>query len=345
MIVLPRIPALSLPKRSTGRIALAIALSALVHAIALFAPLIKLPPVEAPPLTAKLEPLPKIAAKPASPKKLFENVGARRAVPLPQVPEEALPDNQPTENAQTEEPQIDAGPQPPAVNKAIDKTVEEARPAHPLPKHAQLTFAAYKGKDFKIGEARHRLEIGDDKSYILRVGMNTTGLASIFKTFESDHRSSGTLTAQGLRPNEFSETKNTSKGRESLAAKFSWEEKVLSFSNGNSTPLPKQAQDVASFLYQFPQLALDNGAISMYISNGKKLERYEFTIGEEEMIQTHLGRLRALPLHKVHAQGEEGLDIWLGLEYRLLPVKLRMFDRSGQIAGEMVISEILVADE
>ena len=339
MIVLPRIPALSLPKRSTGRIALAIALSALVHAIALFAPLIKLPPVEVPlpPLTAKLEPLPKIAAKPAPPKK-------PKPKPRP-VPVEALPADQPAESVSTEEPQIDAGPQPPAVNKAIDKTVEEARPAHPLPKHAQLTFAAYKGKDFKIGEARHRLEIGDDKSYILRVGMNTTGLASIFKTFESDHRSSGTLTAQGLRPNEFSETKNTSKGRESLAAKFSWEEKVLSFSNGNSTPLPKQAQDVVSFLYQFPQLALDNGAISMYISNGKKLERYEFTVGEEEMIQTHLGRLRALPLHKVHAQGEEGLDIWLGLEYRLLPVKLRMFDRSGQIAGEMVISEILVADE
>ena len=339
MIVLPRIPALSLPKRPTGRIALAIALSALVHAIALFAPLVKLPPVEVPlpPLTAKLEPLPKIAAKPAPPRK-------PKPKPRP-VPVEALPADQPAENVSTEEPQINAGPQPPAIDEAIDKTVEKARPAHPLPKHAQLTFAAYKGKDFKIGEARHRLEIGDDKSYILRVGMNTTGLASIFKTFESDHRSSGVLTAQGLRPNEFSETKNTSKGRESLAAKFSWEEKVLSFSNGNSTPLPEQAQDVASFLYQFPQLALDNGAISMYISNGKKLERYEFTIGEEEMIQTHLGRLRALPLHKVHAQGEEGLDIWLGLEYRLLPVKLRMFDRSGQIAGEMVISEILVADE
>lgn len=332
-------PAISLPERPTGRIALAIGLSFLAHAIALFAPLVKLPPalVPLPPLTARLEPLPQIAPKPAPPKK-------PKPKPKP-APAEAIATGQPTGIAATEEPQIDAEPQQQQPAEEPAKTAEETRPAHPLPKHAQLTFAAYKGKDFKIGEARHRLEIGDDKSYILRVGMNTTGLASIFKTFESDHRSSGTLTAQGLRPNEFSETKNTSKGRESLAAKFSWEEKVLSFSNGNSTPLPKQAQDVVSFLYQFPQLALDNGAISMYISNGKKLERYEFTIGEEEMIQTHLGRLRALPLHKVHAQGEEGLDIWLGLEYRLLPVKLRMFDRSGQIAGEMVISEILVADE
>jgi len=257
------------------------------------------------------------------------------------VPKEAPP----AESVSTEEPQIDAEPQPPAIDETANKTVEEARPAHPLPKHAQLTFVAYTGTDFKIGEARHILEIGDDKSYTLRVGMNTTGLASIFKTYESEHRSSGTLTPQGLRPNEFSETKNTSKGKESLEAKFSWEEKVLSFSNGNSMPLPEQAQDVVSFIYQLSQLPLDNGAIAMYISNGKKLERYEFTIGEEEMIQTRLGRLRALPLHKVHAQGEEGLDIWLGLEYRLLPVKLRMFDRKGQIAGEMVISEILVSDE
>ena len=335
MIALPRIPALSLPKRSTGRIALAIALSALVHAILLFAPLVKLPPVEVPlpPLTAKLEPLPKIAAKPAPPRKSKPKL---RPAPV---------ETPPAESVSTEEPQIDAEPQPSAIDEALDKTVEEARPAHPLPKHAQLIFIAYTGTDFKIGEARHSLEIGDDKNYILRVGMNTTGLASIFKTFESEHQSSGTLTAQGLRPNKFSETKNTSKGKESLEAKFSWEEKILSFSSGNSMPLPEQAQDVVSFLYQLSQLSLDNGAISMYISNGKKLERYEFTVGEEEMIQSHLGRLRALPLHKVHAQGEEGLDIWLGLEYRLLPVKLRMFDRKGQIAGEMVISEIRVADE
>lgn len=331
---------IALPRTSTGRIALAIALSALVHAILLFAPLVKLPPIEAPlplpPLTAKLEPLPKIAAKPVPLKK-----PKRKPKPAPLVPKEAPP----AESVSTEEPQIDAEPQPPAIDETANKTAEEARPAHPLPKHAQLTFVAYTGTDFKIGEARHILEIGDDKSYTLRVGMNTTGLASIFKTYESEHRSSGTLTPQGLRPNEFSETKNTSKGKESLEAKFSWEEKVLSFSNGNSMPLPEQAQDVVSFIYQLSQLPLDNGAIAMYISNGKKLERYEFTIGEEEMIQTRLGRLRALPLHKVHAQGEEGLDIWLGLEYRLLPVKLRMFDRKGQIAGEMVISEILVSDE
>ncbi|HYR05094.1 MAG TPA: DUF3108 domain-containing protein [Gallionella sp.] len=331
-----------LPRTSTGRIALAIVLSALVHAIVLLAPLVKLPPAEAPlpPLIAKLEPLPKIAAQPAPPRR-----PKPKPQPAPPVPAETLAADQPAENVSTEEPQIDAAPQPQTAEGPAKKTMEEPRPVHPLPKHAQLTFVAYKGTDFAIGEMRHHLEIGDDKNYIIHVGMNTTGLASIFKTYESDQQSSGTLTAQGLRPSRFNETKNTSKGKEMVEAKFAWKEKVLSFSNGNSMPLPEQAQDIVSFLYQLSQLALDKDAIQMYISNGKKLESYKLSIGEEEMVQTGIGWLRALPLRKAHLQGEEGLDVWLGLEYRLLPVKIRMIDRTGKIAGEMVISEIRVADE
>ncbi len=215
----------------------------------------------------------------------------------------------------------------------------------PFPKHAQLVFAAYKGKDFPIGEARHRLDIGEDKRYTLTVSMSTTGLASLFKTYESEQQSSGILTAQGLRPAKYSETRSASRGKETLEATFAWEEKRLSFSHGGSTPLPGQTQDIISFVYQLSQLPLDNATIPMHISNGKKLERYELAVGEEEMIQTGIGWLRALPLRKVHAQGEEGLDVWLGLEYRLLPVKIRMIDRTGKVAGEMVVSEMRVADE
>ncbi|MDD2914023.1 MAG: DUF3108 domain-containing protein [Gallionella sp.] len=322
-----------MPHTPIGRIALAICLSLIAHAVVLFAPLVKLPPVEPPLpiLTAKLEPLPILAAKPAPAKKVRPKLQPAAVA--------EIPDNQPVTASQDETPQ--AEPLPPV----IDNAEQETKPAHPLPKHAQLTFFAYKGTDFKVGEARHTLEIGADKNYLLKVGMNTTGLASIFKSFELDQQSSGTLTAQGLRPNQYSETKNTSNGKETLEAKFAWEEKYLSFSNGSSSRLPEQAQDIISFLYQLSQLPLGEGILPVYISNGKKLERYELEVGAEEYIQTVFGRLRALPLRKIHAQGEEGLDIWLGIEYRLLPVKIRQIDRSGQIAGEMVISEIRVADE
>lgn len=333
---------IALPRTPTGRIALAIALSALVHAIALIAPLVRLPPVEAPLplLTAKLEPLPKAAARPAPPKK-----PKPKSRPVPPAPEEAPSEISTTEGIPTEAPQVDAGPKAGEPNEPPVEPAQEAPPAHPLPRHAQLTFVAYKGKDFPIGEMRHRLEIGDDKSYTIRVGMNTTGLASLFKTYESEQQSSGTLTAQGLRPARFSETKNSSGKRETVGADFFWEAKVLSLSSDKSMQLPEQSQDIVSFLYQLSQLDLGKNTIPMNITNGKKLERYELAVGEEEMIETGAGRLRALPLHKIRLPGEEGLDVWLGLEYRLLPVKIRLLDRTGEIAGEMVISEIRVADE
>lgn len=361
MIILPRIPALmkrlatlpsnpktlakslvSLPKQPAGRIALAITLSLLAHAVLLFSPMIELQPAEVPlpPLIAKLEPLPKIVATPAPIRK-----PQPKPQPAPTVPEAPAPaDNQPDEpSAPAEPPQ----PEEPKQEQPVvaDEVAPEARPAHPFPRHAQLTFIAYKGTDFQVGEARHRLDISDDNRYTLKVGMNTTGLASLFKTFELSQQSSGTVTASGLHPDEFIEARNTAKGKEALKADFDWKERNLSLSNGSNIQIPEQAQDILSFMYQLSQLPLDTGTIPLYISNGKKLERYELAVGEEEEIQTPLGKLRALPLRKIHAAGEEGLEIWLGLEYRLLPVKIRQIDRAGQIAGEMVISEIRVADE
>ena len=366
---------IALPRTSAGRTILAIALSALAHAIVLLAPIVKLPPREAPlpPLTAKLEPLPRTAAK-LTPVKKYKS----KPKPAPAVPGPAkLPETEPTkasppdlprvvpEQQLSEAPPVAPGQQTPKIPQIVHEpqpteapqiisepqlpppaeTAQEARPAHPLPRHAQLTFIAYKGTSFSVGEARYRLDIDDDKSYTLKAGLNTTGIISLFTTFEMNQLSSGTLTAQGLRPDEFSETRNTASGRETLSALFNWSDKLLIVSGGREIPLPDQAQDILSFVFQLSQLPLENGVLPMHISNGKKLENYELAVGGEEELETRLGKLRAVPVHKVHGPNEDSLIVWLGLEYRLLPIKIRQIDRNGEISAEMVISDIRVADE
>ena len=338
-------------RTSNAALLLAVLLSVLIHAALLFAPLVKLQPVAAllPPLSATLESLAAVSA----PKPVVQARQVPRDRKVPAKPQSAIPPETASVTAAAEAevepvPQLAAPVAPPEANPQLPVAIEPeppSRPLHPLPKHAQLTFLAYKGTDFQVGVARHRLEIADDLSYSLSVITNTTGLASLFKTFELNQQSVGILTERGLRPAQYSETKNTSKGVEALAASFDWEEKMLVFSNGSHTPLEQQSQDITSFLYQLSQLSLEQELLSMYVSNGKKLERYELAIGREESIETPMGRLRALPLRKIHAPGAEGLEIWLGLEYRLLPVKISQIDRAGKIAGEMVISEIRVADE
>lgn len=329
------------PQSPVARISLAIGLSLLLHAIAMFAPLIDLPRAEVPlpPLTARLEPLPKIA--PVPPKQ-----------PRPKRTEAKPLDTRPEApqgiTAEEEAPQIDEEPQPPADETEVTQSESaEEVPAKPvLPKHARLTFSAYQGDGgMKLGEAIHRLEI-EQGQYVLETVTQTTGLASIFKTYLLTQTSRGLVDAQGLRPQAYREEKKLARGNQSLSATFDWEGRRLLFSNGGDAVLPEQGQDIVSFLYQLSQLPMSGrNVLPLHISNGKKLEYYELEVGAEEEIATPLGKLRALPLRKIHAKGEEGLDVWLGLEYRLLPVKVRQIDRSGKTAGEMVISEILVSDE
>lgn len=320
----------------------------LVHAALLFGPnLIQLAPVEVPlpPLTARLEPLPAIkTASKSAPKPVHKPKPRAHAKPVtppsPPAPEAITAKAPP---AETPETTTVATPQAEVPASAVP--AENTEPAYPLPRHAQLTFIAYMGTNFPVGEVRHRLDVNDDKSYTLQVGMNTTGVARIFKTFELNQQSTGTITAGGIRPDRFIENKLTSKGKQILSADFDWQNRQLNFSSGNSSPLPDQAQDILSFLYQFSQMPLDQARLPMRVSNGKKLESYELEVGAEEEIQTRLGLLRVLPLRKINAPGEEGLEIWLGLEYRLLPVQIRSIDKNGKIAGQMVISDIRVSDE
>ena len=332
-----------------GRIAAAIILSLLVHAALLFGPdLVQVAPIEPPlpPLVARLEPLPKPALK-AHPKPkphvAHKPEAARAAAKAPEPVAEpatkpaAEPAAEPAEKPAAEPAEKPAAEEMPPA--------EIATPAYPLPKHAELTFTVYKGTGFAVGEARHRLDIDQNGHYTLQVGMNTTGLARIFKTFEMSQQSRGTVGANGLRPDEFDEIRTTSAGKQNLSASFDWQSRLLSFSSGNSTPLSDQTQDILSFLYQFSQMRLDQAELPMQVSNGKKLERYRVEVGSEEEIDTPMGKLRALPLRKIHAPGEEGLEIWLGLEYRLLPVQIRQIDRNGEIAGQMVISSIRVSDD
>lgn len=352
---------ISLPKRPTERIIIAIAFSLAAHIAILLTKPFDLPRTEPllPPLIARLEPLLVVMDKPASksepkprPTPRQEPVISEKqpadSSPLPESRvEEPQIDPASLNEQATEEPQIDPEPQPePETEPPIaEEPIKEPSPLHPLPKQAELVFAVSKGNGFNIGESRHRLEIGKDKAYKLKVSSVTTGLAGLLKTFELEQQSNGLLTDRGLRPDQFSETKHSSKGKEQRKAGFDWQNNRLSFLHGGQTPLPEQAQDIISFLYQLSQLPLNNEIVQIHISNGKKLERYELAIGKEEEIETPLGKLRTLPLRKIHAPNEEGVEVWLGLEYRLLPVKIRHIDRTGGIAGEMVISDIRVADE
>lgn len=331
------------------RITFAIALSVLLHIVLLRLPHIQLPHVETPlpPLAAKLEPLPQRAATPAAkPRRIPPEPVSASPLAEPYSTVAAAPIAEPTPVVETPPP-VETAPAieaAPAVETA-PAVEEEPQAAHPLPRRAQLTFAVDKGLNgLRIGEVRHVLELSGDE-YILKAETKTIGLARLFKNYLQIQTSSGKTGKHGLQPELFEDEKTMSDGKQSLKATFDRAAQKLRFSHGGEVVLPDDAQDILSIFYQLSQLRMNREIIPIFISNGKKLEKYELVVGAEEEIITPLGKLRALPLRKKHAQGEEGFEIWLGLEYRLLPVKIRPIERSGEVTGEITITDIRIADE
>ena len=75
------------------------------------------------------------------------------------------------------------------------------------------------------------------------------------------------------------------------------------------------------------------------------LEQLQIEGGGAEDISTPMGTVHTLHLRKLHAQAEGYFEIWLGTEYRLLPVKFRRVNALDKVIEEFVISDIRAADE
>lgn len=302
------------------RISFAIALSAMMHTAILWLPHLQLPhaQVHLPPLTARLELLPlpadKPAAKPEPPNRLSKPGDGPSAKQM-------------------------------ATAANTMKEMEKSAATHQFPKHLQLTFAVYKGADLsRVGELRQQLDIDGDR-YTLKATRQAIGLAIMLNNEQLIQTSHGKIDEHGLQPDTFKEEKITGSGKQSLEATFDRTSQKLLFSNGGETALPADSQDILSFMYQLSQLSMRTEIIPLSISDGTQLEQDQIEIGATEDISTPMGKLPALHLRKMHAPGEAYFEIWLGLEYRLFPVKFRRVDGSDKVTEEIVISDIRAADE
>ncbi|MEO6975619.1 MAG: DUF3108 domain-containing protein [Gallionella sp.] len=226
----------------------------------------------------------------------------------------------------------------------MNKT-NETTTIQPFPKHLKLTFSVYKGMGGLItGEIHQQFDIRGDR-YNLKSVRQTAGLASLSNDDRIIQDSRGRIVETGLQPDIYEEQKITRKGTQSLLVTFDRAAGKLRYSNGDEATLPEKTQDALSFLYQISQIPMTEEFFPLPVSDGKQLQQYQIEIGTKQTIDTPMGRLHTLHLRKMYAQGEAHFEIWLGLEYRLLPVKFRQFDSSGSVTEEFVISMIRAKDE
>jgi hypothetical protein len=175
-----------------------------------------------------------------------------------------------------------------------------------------------------------------DGTYSLVSTTEAKGLLSLFLRGKLIQTSRGLLAEDGLRPLEF-EYRMTSKEEKSRFAQFDWQAGRLTLQTNKgarTVKLPHGAQDLLSFMYQFlyvPPLE----RMEIPITNGKKLDIYAYAFEGEEELTTPTGNLRTLHIRH-HGKDDEKTDIWLAVDYKYMPVKIRKTEEDGSVIEQTV---------
>ncbi|HEX9673973.1 MAG TPA: DUF3108 domain-containing protein [Burkholderiales bacterium] len=336
------------------RLVIATLLSAALHAVLISGEWTPMPqaPGAPRPLEARLASLPEL--KPAAPKPRIRAPRRVAPVPAPEVAAIAAPgsfalpnalDDEDMAEAPSEEP---AAPEPPQRLALAAETSVDASTAHALPRRGQITYTLFYGEErFSIGNVVQSWEAGAG-SYLLASAAETAGLIELLWPQRLRYVSRGRITRNGMQPESFLASR-TRRGRNEVAeARFDWEAGRLSYGrieDRKSAPLSAGAQDVISVIFQFVLAPPAPGRYRVPITTGSRFDVHEIEVSAEERIETPLGMLRALPVRQLPRPGEPSFEIWLAVDYRYLPVRIRHFDRRGNFTGEQMVNEIRVSDE
>ena len=234
-------------------------------------------------------------------------------------------------------PVLPPGDEPPAP----EQIAPAPAPAQTtLPLRAELRYTLFKGENgLNVGKVVQTWQ-RDGDAYTLTSTAEATGLFWLFYSGRHVQVSKGKIVATGLQPDSFTMQRGSAEKRD--AARFDWPGNTLylnSEGQESSVKLASGVLDLLSFTYQFAFFLPESGDIPINLTNGRKLDSYRYRIVAEESLETPLGAVKTLHLTKLHAPDEDGTEIWLGMDYHYLPVKIRQIDKKGDIA-EQVITEI-----
>jgi hypothetical protein len=198
------------------------------------------------------------------------------------------------------------------------------------PRSVSVTYGVFMN-GIAIGEVSERLAI-EGQTYRITSDTRPTGLANLIQRKPLRFESHGQLTRAGLQPVRF-EARRTAGEPPQIAAHFDWRrsELVLTREGRSETlKLPAGTQDRLSIMYQFMFASLDTGPrIEFAMTNGRKLDRYRYSIAREVEIDTPMGRMTTVHLVKERDPGDTAAEIWLSPQHGYLAVRMIIVERSG----------------
>ncbi len=330
------------------RLLLALLVSLLLHLYTLGGLDISLPDLDlsedvvevtlAPPVIKPAPPLPPQKAKPKA--KTEKPAAKPKAEPLPAQPAEQpqlepLVEPQPA-SAETasvaEEAAVEQESSQPQALQEEEAVASRFKPAT----YIETVFKASSGG--VNGVSRINYKANPDGTYTLRSEAEVKGFAGLFfgKLLQT---SEGTVGSRGLKPGKYFYQYGSNEDKIRRAS-FDWVSGKLTMEVGKkaaTVALQEGTQDLLSFMYQFMFVPpLDD--MHLLVTDGRKLRSYAYTFEGEEELATELGVIKALHIGKTSSEGEEKTEVWLGVDYNYLPVRIRKTDKEGRVIDQVVTS-------
>ncbi len=160
--------------------------------------------------------------------------------------------------------------------------------------------------------------------YHIESVFKAVGIVALIKPETISVSSNGIVTSKGLRPNTYSSQRKLDSDR-NASADFDWSTNNITLNDrdGKRTlPLPAGTQDRLSAMYQFMFLPLKNTALDFYMTNGSKVDIYNYLITPDQSVTVPLGTFKALYVASPPKTGESRTEIWLATEHANFPYKM-----------------------
>ena len=275
---------------------------------------------------------------------------AADAGPLATASADTAPPPEPAATAGAEPPaQTAQGTtgEPPALELPLAATPRDDAVRGPLPAppadHRQR-FRVYWGdfaEERSVASLEYRFERQGD-SYLIESAGQAEGLLAWVYRGTLVQRSSGRVGPDGLEPARYVEQRGS---RPERAVSFDARGQRLLPTGGEPVALPAGTQDRLSVFYQIgllvraePERFTAGRHYELPVASTRAVARERFEVVGDQVLMAPGGPIRALHLHRPPrpGSGDPRIDLWLGYDHEMLPVRLRIEEAQRRVLDHLI---------
>jgi len=203
-----------------------------------------------------------------------------------------------------------------------------AATANAAPQRMEVAYDLYRNGQ-KLGQVTDTY-VQKGGQYTLTSEMRATGPLKMLWPGSIRLESTGTVTAQGLRPAQFRHARSDAPDKLAVA-RLDWAQRSIAYRyKGESWQVPDLkpgTQDQLSQLYQFMFVSRLPADYVLPVTSGRKLSDYRYARQDGGTLSTPLGRLATLQYRRILSEPDDkAVTVWVAPTRGNLPVRIRVVE-------------------